>query len=76
MYYQFNLVLRDVSAFLVDGDYRWSEASPNRSNASSRSSFISFLPVIDKCGVFLKLQQVYLLTYALRINSVLKVGKS
>lgn len=58
MYTQFNLVLRDVSAFLVDGDYSWSLSMPNRTHALSKGGFISFLPVIDKCGVFLKLQQV------------------
>ncbi|KAL0326633.1 UNVERIFIED_CONTAM: hypothetical protein Sangu_1741300, partial [Sesamum angustifolium] len=58
MYTQFDLVLRDVSAFLVDGDYSWSQASLSRVDGSSKYSFISFLPVIDKCGVFLKLQQI------------------
>lgn len=56
MYTQFNLVLKDVSAFLVDGDYSWSLL--DRTDGSSKGSFISFLPVIDKCGIFLKLQQV------------------
>ncbi|XP_059641926.1 uncharacterized protein LOC132283907 [Cornus florida] len=50
MYLQFDLVLSDVSAFLVDGDYRWSE--------TSQLSVVSFLPVIDKCGVVLKFQQI------------------
>ncbi|KAL2233062.1 UNVERIFIED_CONTAM: hypothetical protein Sindi_1486200, partial [Sesamum indicum] len=58
MYTQFDLVLRDVSAFLVDGDYSWSQASLSKLDGSSKYSFISFLPVIDKCGVFLKLQQI------------------
>ncbi|PIN17888.1 hypothetical protein CDL12_09445 [Handroanthus impetiginosus] len=58
MYTQFNLVLRDVSAFLLDGDYSWSQAYLNRTNGSSKHSFVSFLPVVDKCGVFLKLQQI------------------
>ncbi|XP_042024109.1 uncharacterized protein LOC121771392 [Salvia splendens] len=58
MYTQFNLVLRDVSAFLIDGDYSWSLSMPNRTDVLSKGSFISFLPVIDKCGVFLKLQQI------------------
>lgn len=56
MYTQFNLVLKDVSAFLVDGDYSWSLL--DRTDGSSKGSFTSFLPVIDKCGVYLKLQQV------------------
>ncbi|KAA8517176.1 hypothetical protein F0562_017469 [Nyssa sinensis] len=58
MYLQFDLVLSDVSAFLVDGDYRWSETALNRSAGSAQLNVVSFLPVIDKCGVILKLQQV------------------
>ncbi|KAI3453469.1 hypothetical protein Pfo_010132 [Paulownia fortunei] len=58
MYSQFDLVLRDVSAFLVDGDYSWSQGSLSRTDGSCKSSFIGFLPVIDRCGVFLKLQQI------------------
>ncbi|CAI9095544.1 OLC1v1031527C1 [Oldenlandia corymbosa var. corymbosa] len=60
MYFQFNLVLSDVSAFLVDGDYYWSQASPEKIDASSKSALINFLPVIDKCGVVVKLQQIRL----------------
>lgn len=52
MYMQFNLVLSDVSAFLIDGDYIWSEIP------SDHSSGGMLLPVIDKCGVSLHLQQV------------------
>jgi len=48
MYLNFNLVLSDVSAFLVDGDYHWNETSDET----------NLLPVIDKCGIALKLQQV------------------
>ncbi|KAL8529518.1 hypothetical protein ACS0TY_006808 [Phlomoides rotata] len=58
LYTQFDLILKDVSAFLVDGDYSWSESSVNRTDSSGKSSFIRSLPVIDKCGVFLKLQQI------------------
>uniref|UniRef100_A0A0E0R2L4 PH domain-containing protein n=1 Tax=Oryza rufipogon TaxID=4529 RepID=A0A0E0R2L4_ORYRU len=47
MYLNFNLVLSDVSAFLVDGDYHWNE----------RSNEVNLLSVIDKCGIALKLQQ-------------------
>ena len=54
LYLQFDLVLSDVSAFLVDGDYHWSEPSLSGSAGSS----VIFLPVIDKCGVILNLQQV------------------
>ncbi|KAK3008800.1 hypothetical protein RJ639_013898 [Escallonia herrerae] len=57
MYLQFDLVLSDVSAFLVDGDYQWSRPSLNLS-AGSQFNVVSFLPVIDKCGVTLKLQQI------------------
>uniref|UniRef100_A0A0Q3N5I8 PH domain-containing protein n=1 Tax=Setaria italica TaxID=4555 RepID=A0A0Q3N5I8_SETIT len=50
IYLNFNLVLSDVSAFLVDGDYHWNETSDG----------INLLPVIDKCGIALKLQQIQL----------------
>ncbi|XP_062205491.1 uncharacterized protein LOC133907454 isoform X2 [Phragmites australis] len=50
IYLNFNLVLSDVSAFLVDGDYHWNETSNE----------INLLPVIDKCGIALKLQQIQL----------------
>nr|XP_027080056.1 uncharacterized protein LOC113703042 isoform X2 [Coffea arabica] len=60
MYLQFDLVLSDVSAFLVDGDYHWSQASPDRTVGSSKHSVINFLPIIDKCGVIVKLQQIRL----------------
>ena len=52
------MVLSDVSAFFVDGDYHWSQQSLKGTGHSSQSSIVSFLPVIDKCGVTLKLQQV------------------
>ncbi|RLN19158.1 hypothetical protein C2845_PM02G19660 [Panicum miliaceum] len=50
IYLNFNLVLSDVSAFLVDGDYHWNETSDG----------INLLPVIDRCGIALKLQQIQL----------------
>ncbi|CAH8391411.1 unnamed protein product [Eruca vesicaria subsp. sativa] len=56
MYLQFDLVLSDVSALLVDGDYSWKQLSSKRS--SGKESTVTFLPVIDKCGVLLKLQQI------------------
>ncbi|KAH7549714.1 hypothetical protein JRO89_XS13G0070800 [Xanthoceras sorbifolium] len=59
MYLQFDLVLSDVSAFLIDGDYQWNQTS-TESTASGRRTGASFLPVIDKCGVILKLQQIRL----------------
>ncbi|CAN1333900.1 Intermembrane lipid transfer protein VPS13 [Linum perenne] len=57
MYLQFDLVLSDVSAFLVDGDYSWGQTKTHK---SARSSGVSILPVIDKCGVSLRLQQIRL----------------
>ncbi|KAK9266873.1 hypothetical protein L1049_027132 [Liquidambar formosana] len=57
MYLQFDLVLSDVSAFLVDGDYHWSQILLNTSDGLSG---VNFLPVIDKCGIILKLQQIRL----------------
>jgi vacuolar protein sorting-associated protein 13A/C len=58
MYLQFDLVLSDVSALLVDGDYSWKQLSSKRASSSGRESSVTFLPVIDKCGVLLKLQQI------------------
>lgn len=58
MYLQFNLGLSDVSAFLVDGDFHWSQTPLTISSNSMEPANISFLPVINKCGVILKLQQV------------------
>uniref|UniRef100_A0A6N2K527 PH domain-containing protein n=1 Tax=Salix viminalis TaxID=40686 RepID=A0A6N2K527_SALVM len=60
MYLQFDLVLSDVCAFLVDGDYRWSQTTPQDSASSVRSEGVSFLPVIDRCGVIVTLQQIRL----------------
>lgn len=54
LYVQFNLVLSDVSAFLVDGNYHWSETSLDVAQVNNNS----FLPVIEKCGIVGKLQQV------------------
>ena len=62
MYLQFNLVLSDVSAFLVDGDYSWGQFPSNNSAGSSNSNGVSFLPFIDKCGIILKFQQVTTVT--------------
>ncbi|CAA6669756.1 unnamed protein product [Spirodela intermedia] len=55
--FQFNVVLNDVSAFMVDGEYSW---SPAPEMPSSSTELNSVLPVIDKCGVLLKLQQIQL----------------
>lgn len=70
MYFQFDLVLSDVSAFLIDGDYHWSQSLSNMSAGSSRSGCVSFLPVVDKCGVIVKLQQVVLSASYLKIFNV------
>ncbi|CAN4127752.1 unnamed protein product [Withania somnifera] len=59
MYVQFDMILSDVSAFLVDGDYDWSQ-TPTDGVGPSRSNFVACLPVIDKCAVVLKLQQIRL----------------
>ena len=56
MYLQFNFVLSDVSAFLVDGDYHWTRTVPEESSAGQ--NYCNFFPVIEKCGIALKLQQV------------------
>lgn len=64
MYFQFDLVLSDVSAFLVDGDYHWNQVIGDRTDGSSKSTVINFLPVIDKCGVIVKLQQVLTCLFA------------
>ncbi|KAL7609935.1 hypothetical protein Lser_V15G10156 [Lactuca serriola] len=59
IYLQFGVVLSDVSAFFVDGDYHWSQRSvTGGSGGSSQSSIVSLLPIIDKCGVTCKLQQI------------------
>ncbi|KAI3918587.1 hypothetical protein MKX01_041907, partial [Papaver californicum] len=58
MYLQFNLGLSDVSAVLVDGDYHWSQTLVDTSASFSQSNYTSFLPVIDKCGIVMKLQQI------------------
>lgn len=62
MYLQFNLVLSDVSAFLVDGDYFWGHSPSKNSAGSSNSNGVSLLPFIDKCGVILTFQQVTTIT--------------
>lgn len=63
------MVLSDVSAFFVDGDYHWSQHSMQGSVRSSQSSIVSYLPVIDQCGVTLKLQQVYCLQLCFKFKA-------
>lgn len=58
MYLHFDVVLSDVSAFLVDGDYSWNQIFGKDTDKSSHGTYINILPIIDKCGVILKLQQV------------------
>ncbi|KAI4338425.1 hypothetical protein MLD38_023489 [Melastoma candidum] len=54
---QFNMVLSDVSAFLVDGDFIWSQTNRSRFMNGSPSGGVALLPVIDRCGVIIKLEQ-------------------
>ncbi|XP_010540792.1 PREDICTED: uncharacterized protein LOC104814451 [Tarenaya hassleriana] len=58
MYLQFDLVLSDVSALLVDGDYSWKQLSSKSASGSGSEGSVSVLPVIDKCGVILQFQQI------------------
>lgn len=58
MFLKFKLELKDISAFLIDGDYSWGERSLGCSASSSQQNAKRFLPVLDKCGVVVKLQQV------------------
>ncbi|KMT11750.1 hypothetical protein BVRB_5g105600 [Beta vulgaris subsp. vulgaris] len=60
LYLQFDMVLSDVSAFLVDGEYGWAETSLGGHPGSSKMSGAVMLPVMDKCGVVLRLQQMRL----------------
>ncbi|KAK6935059.1 Pleckstrin homology domain [Dillenia turbinata] len=60
MYLGFDLMLRDVSAFLVDGDFQWGDSGSNKSFRVNSSKDCNFLPVVDKCGVILKFQQIRL----------------
>ncbi|XP_058084436.1 uncharacterized protein LOC131232245 isoform X2 [Magnolia sinica] len=57
LYLRFTLSLSDVSAFLVDGDYHWSR-TPLDTPTCIKPNYTNFLPVIDKCGIALKLQQI------------------
>ncbi|KAF3782527.1 Vacuolar sorting-associated protein 13C [Nymphaea thermarum] len=57
MFLKFKLELKDISAFLIDGDYSWGERSLGCSASSSQQNAKRFLPVLDKCGVVVKLQQ-------------------
>lgn len=58
MYLQFDLVLSDVSAFLVDGDFHWSQPQLTSPAGSSPSGSARILPVVDKCRLIVNLQQV------------------
>ncbi|MQL82370.1 hypothetical protein Taro_014851 [Colocasia esculenta] len=55
---QFNVVLNDVSAFLVDGEYSWRIPHTHMPSSSGKLNYNSLLPVIDKCAIVLKLQQI------------------
>lgn len=71
LYMQFDVVLSDVSAFLVDGDYSWGQKSLKMSSASAYLDGGSFMPVIDKCGVILRIQQVILISSANKFRCLL-----
>ncbi|XP_057872719.2 uncharacterized protein LOC131078906 isoform X2 [Cryptomeria japonica] len=59
IYMQFKLGLKDISAFLVDGDYDWREKSKQRLTVKSQGSENCVcLPVLDECAIFLSLQQI------------------
>ncbi|URE38072.1 vacuolar protein [Musa troglodytarum] len=58
LYLQFNLVLSDVSAFLVDDDYHWGKTSLD--DAAGQTKNDSFLQVIEKCGIVVNFQQVFI----------------
>lgn len=62
MYLQFKFVLSDVSAFLVDGDYSWSQTT-YRSAGPTYLGGNTFLPIIDRCGVILALEQVAIVIF-------------
>lgn len=51
-------MLSDVSAFLVDGDYHWSKTSLDVAAGQTKND--SFLQVIEKCGIVVNFQQVFI----------------
>lgn len=57
---KFHMVLSDVSAFLVDGNFIWSETHGSRFPNGSPLGGMTLLPVIDRCGVIIKLEQVHI----------------
>ncbi|KAH9321017.1 hypothetical protein KI387_015656, partial [Taxus chinensis] len=58
IYMQFKLGLKDISAFLVDGDYDWRENCKDKLALNTlRSENCVRLPVLDECGIFMSLQQ-------------------
>ncbi|CAN6486849.1 unnamed protein product [Victoria cruziana] len=59
IFLNFKLELKDISAFLIDGDYSWSQRSLVCYASSSYQNMNRFLPVLDKCGVVVNLQQVW-----------------
>ncbi|KAL6008541.1 hypothetical protein ACLOJK_034054 [Asimina triloba] len=57
-YMRFTLGLSDVSAFLVDGDYHWSQTHLDTPASSLNLNKFDILPVIDKCRIAVRLQQI------------------
>eukprot|EP01018_Ginkgo_biloba_P007485 Gb_23775 [translate_table: standard] len=59
VYMQFKLGLKDISAFLVDGDYDWREKSHHQSGmVPHQQEHCVSLPVLDECGIIMSLQQI------------------
>lgn len=59
IYMHFKLGLKDISAFLVDGDYDWKGKSHHKSATKLVHTEISaHLPVLDECGITISLQQI------------------
>lgn len=59
IYMHFKLGLKDISAFLVDGDYDWKGKSHQKSSTKLLQTEVSArLPVLDECGIIISLQQI------------------
>ena len=62
LYTRFKVAGTDISAFLVDGSYDWSQSRPPRGRQSSDPSGakkgLFMLSVLDRCGMSAVLQQV------------------
>lgn len=59
IYMHFKLGLKDISAFLVDGNYDWKEKSRHKSATKLlQTETDACLPVLDECGIIISLQQI------------------